>query len=105
MDMSSHLHAACTLRHKLGTVLREVDGSAAAALEHENAVLKMRQRLHGEGDHPDIATSMNNLASTLHHLGKHQQALEMQEEVLKMRQRLYPEGDHPKIAESMNNLA
>ena len=40
----------------------------------QEKVLAMRQRLYPEGDHPDIAMSIDNLAGTLGDLGKHQQA-------------------------------
>jgi hypothetical protein len=55
-------------------------------------------------DHPDIAKSMNNLASSLFLLGRHKEALKLQEETLGLRKEILPK-DHPDIAMSMNNLA
>ena len=55
----------------------------------------MRQRLY-EGDHPDVATSMTNLAIDLHRAGEHERARELDEQALAMRQRLYV-GDHPYV--------
>ena len=69
---------------------------------HEQA-LAMRQRLY-EGDHPDVASSLSNLAIDLSELGEHGRARELDEQALAMRQRLY-EGDHPDVAASLNNLA
>jgi hypothetical protein len=63
----------------------------------------MRQRLY-QGDHPDIATSLNNLAVVQAGLGGRRRARELHEQALAMRQRLY-QGDHPDIARSLNNLA
>ena len=47
----------------------------------------MYQRLY-EGDHPDVATSMNNLAVDLRKTGKHKRARELDDQALAMRQRL-----------------
>ena len=104
MDMSSHLRAACTLRLWLGRVLKEVDGAAAAALEHEHAVLKMRQRLYPEGDHPDIAHSMNNLALTLYHLGQLGKSEALFASALAIYRRLLP-PNHPRVTNCERGLA
>ena len=63
----------------------------------------MRQRLY-EGDHPDVASSMSNLAIDLRRAGEHERARELDEQALAMRQRLY-DGDHPDLARCMSNLA
>jgi len=47
----------------------------------------MRQRLY-EGDHPDVAISLNNLAVHLTALGEDERARELDEQALAMRQRL-----------------
>ena len=57
------------------------------ALELDEQALAMRQRLF-EGDHPDVATVLNNLAVDLGALGEHGRALELDEQALAMRQRL-----------------
>jgi tetratricopeptide (TPR) repeat protein len=69
---------------------------------HEQA-LAIRRRLY-EGDHPDIAASLSNLADDLRDLGELNQARELHEQALAIRRRLY-EGDHPDIAASLSNLA
>jgi tetratricopeptide (TPR) repeat protein len=73
-----------------------------AADVHEQA-LTMRQRLY-QGDHPDVAISLNNLANDMRELGEYERARELHEQALTMRQRLY-EGDHPHVAASLSNLA
>ena len=73
------------------------------ALKLHEETLKFRKRILPP-DHPDIATSMNNLAETYGALGRHKDALKLYEETLKIRKRLLP-PDHPDIATSMNNLA
>jgi tetratricopeptide (TPR) repeat protein len=69
---------------------------------HEQA-LGMYRPLY-DGDHPDVAAGLYNLARDLRALGNHERALELNEQALAMRQRLY-DGDHPDVAASLNNLA
>jgi tetratricopeptide (TPR) repeat protein len=57
------------------------------ARELDEQALAMRQRLYG-GDHPQIARSLNNLATVLHDLGEVARARELHEQALAMRQRL-----------------
>ena len=54
-------------------------------------------------DHPDIATSLNNIGLTLDNLGRHEEALEKKKAALEIWQRVLPE-DHPDIATSLNNI-
>ena len=63
----------------------------------------MRQRLFG-GDHPRIASSLNNLAALYRSQGKLSEAEPLYQQALAMRQRLF-EGDHPDVASSLSNLA
>jgi hypothetical protein len=65
--------------------------------------LAIHQQLY-QGDHPAIARSLNDLASTLNALGNPRRAQGLHEQALAMRQRLY-QGDHPDTALSLNNLA
>ena len=62
---------------------------------------------HGaENDHPDIATSLSNLASLYTKQGRHDEAKPLFVDALAMRRRLYGgENDHPDIATSLSNLA
>jgi tetratricopeptide (TPR) repeat protein len=63
----------------------------------------MDQRLY-EGDHPDVAMSLNNLALLYSSQGRYSEAEPLYNQALAMDQRLY-EGDHPHVAMSLNNLA
>jgi tetratricopeptide (TPR) repeat protein len=69
---------------------------------HEQA-LAMCRRLY-DGDHPEVANSLNVLAIDLHRLGEVGRARELHEQALAMRQRLY-DGDHRDVALSTSNLA
>jgi tetratricopeptide (TPR) repeat protein len=63
----------------------------------------MRKRLF-TGDHPDVATGLNNLASLYQSQGKYSEAEPLYLEALEMRKRLFT-GDHPDVATGLNNLA
>ncbi|MEG4575298.1 CHAT domain-containing protein [Microcoleus sp. N3A4] len=63
----------------------------------------MRQRLFN-GDHPDVAASLNSLAVLYYCQGKYRKAEPLFQQALEMRQRLF-NGDHPDVAASLNNLA
>ena len=56
------------------------------------------------GDHPNIATSLNNLALFYNSQGKYSEAEPLYLNALEMRKRLFT-GDHPDVATSLNNLA
>jgi tetratricopeptide (TPR) repeat protein len=64
--------------------------------------LAMWQRIYKE-DHPEVATSLNNLARCLDALDRSDEALPKHEAALTMRQRIYKE-DHPDVAQSLNNV-
>ena len=77
------------------------DYTAARPL-YERA-LKIREKALGP-DHPDVATSLNNLAVLLHVQGDYTAARPLYERALKIKeQALGP--DHPDLALSLNNLA
>ena len=80
-----------------------MSGRHDEALKLVEETLAFRKRVL-PADHPSIATSMNNLASTYGQLGRHEEALKLQEETLAFRKRVLP-ADHPDIATSMDNLA
>ncbi|MFN7501444.1 MAG: tetratricopeptide repeat protein [Dolichospermum sp.] len=56
------------------------------------------------GDHPYVATSLNNLAYLYNSQGKYSEAEPLYLDALEMRRRLFT-GDHPDVASSLNNLA
>ncbi|WP_226595142.1 tetratricopeptide repeat protein, partial [Microseira wollei] len=65
--------------------------------------LELRKRLLGE-DHPDVATSLNNLALLYKSQGRYSEAEPLYLQALELRKRLLGE-DHPDVATSLNNLA
>jgi tetratricopeptide (TPR) repeat protein len=56
------------------------------------------------GDHPDVASSLNNLALLYDSQGKYSEAEPLYLDALEMTKRLFT-GDHPAVATSLNNLA
>ena len=71
------------------------------------AALAMRRRVHGaEKDHPDIATSLHNLAGVHNLQGRYGEAEPLYVEALEMWRRVHgAETDHPDIATSLRDLA
>ncbi|MGF1937439.1 MAG: tetratricopeptide repeat protein [Nostoc sp. ChiQUE02] len=57
-----------------------------------------------DGDHPDVATSLNNLALLYYSQGRYSEAEPLYSDALAMTKRLF-DGDHPDVATSLNNLA
>ena len=62
-------------------------GEHGRARELHEQALAMYQRLY-EGDHPHVATSLNNLAINQRGLGEHSRAQELDEQALAMKERL-----------------
>ena len=69
---------------------------------HENALV-ICKKIFG-GDHADVATSYNNLASVYNSLGEYNQAKELHEKALVIRKKIFGE-DHVDIVASYNDLA
>jgi tetratricopeptide (TPR) repeat protein len=68
----------------------------------KNCLEVVRKRL-GE-EHPDVATSLNNLAGLYRSQGKYEEAEPLFRSALEMSKRLLGE-EHPDVATSLNNLA
>src|SRR5436305_1300206 len=58
----------------------------------------------GEADHPDMATSLDNLATLYQYQGKYDEAEPLFQRSLTIREKVLG-PDHPDAAESLNNLA
>ena len=58
---------------------------------------------HYEGNHPDVAASLNNVGLAYHALGKPQERLKYFGRALSMQEALY-KGNHPAVAASLNNV-
>ena len=78
-------------------------GSTPQAQPLYEKALEIRRRLLTD-DHPDTATSYNNLAVNLNAQGKYAEAQPLYEKALEIRRRLLTD-DHPDTATSYNNLA
>ena len=65
--------------------------------------LEMRKRLLGD-EHPDVASSLNNLANLYDSQGRYTEAEPLYQQALEMRKRLLGD-EHPSVASSLNNLA
>ncbi len=65
--------------------------------------LAMRKLLLGE-KHPDVATSLNDLAGLYYNQGRYAEAEPLYQEALAMRKRFLGE-EHPDVATSLNSLA
>lgn len=90
------------LMDTIGTIYQSLGlyDSAAPLLE---AALKIRQKNLGD-EHPDLATSLNDLAGLLYYKGEYEVAEPLFRKALEMRRKLLGE-DHPDVATSLNNLA
>jgi tetratricopeptide (TPR) repeat protein len=65
--------------------------------------LELTRRLLGE-EHPDVAQSLNNLASLYYSQGRYAQAEQLIQQALELTRHLLGE-EHPDVATSLNNLA
>ncbi len=78
-------------------------GLYALALEPYEKCLSSVEKILG-ADHPDTASSLNNLAVLYRAMGRYSDAEPLFERSLKIDKKVYSE-DHPDIATSLNNLA
>ncbi|MDQ6900340.1 MAG: tetratricopeptide repeat-containing protein [Candidatus Dormibacteraeota bacterium] len=78
-------------------------GQYALARPLYERVLDISEQVLG-ADHPDTATSLNNLAALLHDQGELATARSLHERALDIRERVLG-ADHPSTAKSLNNLA
>ena len=65
-------------------------------------ILRIRQKVFGE-EHPDYATSLNNIGMVNHKIGNYDKALEYLEKCLIIRQKVLGE-EHPDYAATLNNI-
>ncbi|WP_342269632.1 tetratricopeptide repeat protein [Rickettsia endosymbiont of Orchestes rusci] len=91
-----------SLYNKLASYYDYVVCDFKQAISYFETALKMRQELY-QGNHPDIAQSLNSVGGAYDKLGNSSKGLKYYEEALKMHQELY-QGNHPDIAQSLNNV-
>lgn len=98
---SVQLEPVGRILNQTGLYLCERGRYSEAQPLHEQA-LAIRERALGP-EHPDVATSLSNLATVHFHRGRDTEALPLYERALAIRERaLGPE--HPEVASSLNNL-
>ncbi len=85
----------------LGRAL-QAQGNHQAGLEFAERALRARRRLH-PGDHPDVAASLSDVATSMYWLGADDEARGLHQEALDMRRRLFA-GDHRDVAASLTML-
>ena len=95
LDRAVELSRAATIHERLARY------EEAEPLYRE--ALAIFQQVLPEG-HPDIATSLNNLAALLYITGRYGEAEPLYCEALAIRKQALPKG-HPSIANSLNDLA
>ncbi len=78
-------------------------GQYNSALEWYLKALEIRKKISGE-DHPDTATSYNNIATIYQSLGQNEHALKWHLEALEIRERVLGK-EHLHTANSYNNIA
>ncbi|NET67072.1 MAG: tetratricopeptide repeat protein [Moorea sp. SIO1G6] len=78
-------------------------GKYSEAIPLAQDALRIRKQLLGE-EHPDIATSLNDLGLLYDAMGRYEQAEPLLNQALEMRRRLLGK-EHPSVALSLNNLA
>jgi hypothetical protein len=92
------------LYYKLGEYNQYALYNYKQSLDQHLAALKIYQDIYiTEGNHPDIALSLNNVGLAYRDLGQKEKGLQYQEQALTMRQALY-QGNHPDIATYLNNV-
>ena len=86
----------------MGSYNEKVQRNYPQALKYYEQALAINQILY-ISNHPDIAASLNNLASAHRGLGKHKAALTYLEKALAIELALYPDN-HSHIAKPLNNI-
>jgi serine/threonine protein kinase/tetratricopeptide (TPR) repeat protein len=90
------------LRATLGNVYSDLGDYTRAEAMHREALALRRQLLGGE--HPDVATALNDLAEVHYQQSKYREAEALSRDSLALRQMAFGES-HPAIAQSCDNLA
>ena len=78
-------------------------GKYAEAIPLAERALAIREKILG-AEHPDVATSLNNLAALYYSQGKYAQAEPLYQRALAIHEKVLG-AEHPDVATSLNNLA
>lgn len=90
------------LMDTMGTIYQSLGLYDSATPLLETALKIRKQKLGNE--HPDLATSLNDLAGVLYYKGDYEKAEPLFRDALAMRRKLLGDS-HPEVATSLNNLA
>ena len=105
-DQRNELKAKLTELNTAGFKASQA-GKYQDAAEAWQEALKIARQLYPESEfpdgHPNLATSLNNLAVLYESQGKYADAETLSKNALEMRRRLF-KGDHLSVARSLNNL-
>lgn len=101
-DLNANPAVKADLRTTLGKVYSDL-GEYTNAVAMFDKALKLRHQTLGSV-HPDIASSLNDLAEALFNQGDSPAAEATHREALAMRKKVFG-NQHPAVAESLNNLA
>jgi tetratricopeptide (TPR) repeat protein len=77
-------------------------GKYTEAITYYEKSLKIRQKTL-PANHPDLATSYNNIGEVYNNMGEYSKALSYYEKALETRQKTFP-ANHPHLASSYNNI-
>ena len=101
-DYGLESEAAALLLSRAGYYFDQL-GRYSEAEPHYVVALGMRKRLLGDA-HPQVVSSLKDLALLYDNLGRYSEAEPLVQEVLGMRKRLLGDA-HPQVASSLNDLA
>ncbi len=103
--IAAHLEQLLAQWQQLNNQVFELyhQGKFSEAVTLAEQALTLAESLY-QGDHPDVASSLNNLAGLYQSHGRLSEAEPLYDRALGMYERLF-DGDHPDVASSLNNLA
>ena len=101
VEQRSELIGAERLNEQVAQLYQQ--GKFNAAIPLAEQALAIRKHILGE-NHPDVATSLNNLAKLYHDQGRYTEAEPLYQRSLQIREAQLGK-DHPHVATSLNNLA
>ena len=101
-QQSCDLHQRASYYHQLG-IIKSNQGNYKQAIEYYTKALELAKKTL-PANHPDLATSYNNMAGVYEDMGEYSKALSFYEKALEMQQKTLP-ANHPDLATSYNNMA
>ena len=100
LDLQTETYAG--MLHQMGYLTKK-QGDYASALKWYQKALRIWERVLGT-DHPDTATTYNNIGEVYRAQGDYASALEWYQKALRVKERIL-DTDHPSTATTYNNIA